>query len=346
MNQPCFVRFTQAHYLQRIGRDRVTQILTPFAAELLAHGLALPARRLPDDLFYNLLTTLPRFQGELSAGLLEAMTAIEVIEEVYPDEGPGAAHPLVVTELRLRLAERARPVLLAAGPAGQAPDAMLATPIEGSSAGTANLQHLTLNIEPGPVREVLADYHRSRPAKSVARYKFTRKGSVYVVRYDGMPKFHMPAIDGPKYIDYVLHRENESFRVMELERTVKPEKAAARTVNSIQRALDPQALRELRSELLELEAELAEAESAGLAAEADRLEAQRAQIKKCLIANAQLDGDSGERARNNVRKAIGRAIARLRKGGPAEQAFARHLTESLSLGYEVMYVQPLGKIWE
>ena len=184
-----------------------------------------------------------------------------------------------------------------------------------------------------------------RPAKAAARYKFSRKGSVYVVRYDGMPKFHMPTADGTKYLDQVLHRENESFRATELERLVKPDKAAARTVNSVQRALDPQALREMRSELVELQSELAEAESAGLADEADRLEAQMAQIKKCLIANAQLDGDSGERARNNVRKAIGRSIARLRKGGPAEQAFAKHLTESLLLGYEVMYVQPAGKIW-
>ena len=103
--------------------------------------------------------------------------------------------------------------------------------------------------------------------------------------------------------------------------------------------------RELRAELSALAAELAAAESAGQADEAERVEAQIALLKKSLITNAQLDGDSGERARNNVRKAIGRSIARLRKGGPAEQAFAKHLTESLLLGYEVMYVQPLGKIW-
>jgi hypothetical protein len=40
------------------------------------------------------------------------MTAIEVIEEVYPDEGPGAAHPLVVTELRLRVRTKGRAIVL------------------------------------------------------------------------------------------------------------------------------------------------------------------------------------------------------------------------------------------
>ena len=110
MNSPRFDRFSQPRFLQRIGRERVTQMLLPFAPELLAHGMALPAARLPDDLFFKLLTTLPRFQGELSAGLLEAMTAIEVIEDVFPDERPAA--PLEVMELRLRLRTNGRAILL------------------------------------------------------------------------------------------------------------------------------------------------------------------------------------------------------------------------------------------
>ena len=330
MNLQRFDRFLQSQFLQQVGRERVTALLLPFAGELMGHGILLPAPALPDDLFFQVLATLPRQQAHLSPALLEVMTAIEVINDLLPDERT----PLVVSEIRLRLSDQARPVLLTSGIPHAAFDCMLTDPA---------LVDARVSSAFSPVD---ASRFALRPVKAGARYKFSRKGSVYVVRYDGMPKFHMPTVDGTKYLDQLLHRENESFRATELERLVKPDKAGARSVNSIQRVLDVQALRELRSELLELETELAEAESAGRAEEAARLEAQMAEMKQCLLANAQLDGDSGERARNNVRKAIGRSIARLRKGGPAEQAFAKHLTESLSLGYEVMYVQPLGKVWE
>jgi hypothetical protein len=369
MNPQRFDRFLQSQFLQQVGRERVTALLLPFAGELMGHGILLPAPALPDDLFFQVLATLPRQQAHLSPALLEVMTAIEVINDLLPDERT----PLVVSEIRLRLSDQARPVLLQpAGPCGR-PAASgralsdagmtgfvdlwidgVATPSGGAVDRRRSASVPTLDGEGGTLHDsrsttITDGGHRSHATTEGtkrARYKFSRKGSVYVVRYDGMPKFHMPTTDGTNYLDQLLHRENESFRATELERLVKPDKAGARSVNSIQRALDVQALRELRSELLELERELAEAESAGRAEEAARLEAQVAKMKQCLLANAQLDGDSGERARNNVRKAIGRSIARLRKGGPAEQAFARHLTESLSLGYEVMYVQPLGKVWE
>ena len=374
MNPQRFDRFLQSQFLQQVGRERVTALLLPFAGELMRHGILLPALALPDEAFFIVLATLPRQQAHLSPALLEVMTAIEVINDLLPDERT----PLVVSEIRLRLSDQARPVLLQpAGPCGR-PAASgralsdagmigfvdlwidgVATPGGGPPCGGAvdrrrSASVPTLDEEGGTLHDsrstTITDGghrpHATTEGTKRARYKFSRKGSVYVVRYDGMPKFHMPTVDGTKYLDQLLHRENESFRATELERLVKPDKAGARSVNSIQRVLDVQALRELRSELLELETELAEAESAGRAEDADRMESQVAKMKQCLLVTAQLDGASGERARNNVRKAIGRSIARLRKGGPAEQAFAKHLTESLSLGYEVMYVQPLGKVWE
>ena len=108
MNSPRFDRFSQPHYLQRIGRERVTQILLPLATELLPHGIALPATALPDDLFFQVLATLPRRAAECSLRLLEAMTAIEVINDLLPDERT----PFVVSELRLRVRVKSRPVLL------------------------------------------------------------------------------------------------------------------------------------------------------------------------------------------------------------------------------------------
>jgi hypothetical protein len=135
----------------------------------------------------------------------------------------------------------------------------------------------------------------------------------------------------------LLHQPNEVFRAFDLERAVKPDKAGVRGVNSAQKTMDGRALREMRTELLELEAELGEAEAAGLVDKAEGLEQEIEQIKNCLVQSALLGGDSGERARNNVRKAITRTLARLRKGGAGEQALALHLTEAISLGYEVVY---------
>jgi hypothetical protein len=112
MNAPRFDRFTQPGYLHRIGRERVTQVLLPFADELLPLGLALPAAAVPDELFFQLLATLPRQAGLVSAKLREAMVAIEVMELLYPDEVPAAPGPFVVRELRLRLRATTRPVLL------------------------------------------------------------------------------------------------------------------------------------------------------------------------------------------------------------------------------------------
>ena len=56
-------------------------------------------------------------------------------------------------------------------------------------------------------------------------------------------------------------------------------------------------------------------------------------------------GDTGERARSNVRKAVGVVMAQLGKGGREEKAFAEHLESNLSTGLECLYSQPEGRIW-
>lgn len=111
MNSPRFDRFSQPDYLQRIGRERVTGMLLPFASELLGLGIALPAAALPDDVFFIVLAAVARRPEGLSAPLLDAMTAIEVLDQIFPDEVPAAPCPLVVTELRLRLGVKSRPIL-------------------------------------------------------------------------------------------------------------------------------------------------------------------------------------------------------------------------------------------
>ncbi len=181
--------------------------------------------------------------------------------------------------------------------------------------------------------------------RPTARFLFRQAGSVCAVIFEGGAEFHIPNTDGAKYLDHLLHRPNESIRAFDLELAVKPYKGEVRESNSVQAAADARMQREARAELLELEAELAEAEAAGLTEKVVRLSREIAQIKKVAGTTALLSGDTGERARDNVRKAIGKVIARLRKGGAAEQALARHLTQSISLGYDVVYTQPAGKIW-
>jgi hypothetical protein len=56
--------------------------------------------------------------------------------------------------------------------------------------------------------------------------------------------------------------------------------------------------------------------------------------------------DAGEQARNNVRKAIGAVKMRLKRGSKWEKAFGQHIGQYVNTGYEVMYIQPEGQIWQ
>jgi len=185
-----------------------------------------------------------------------------------------------------------------------------------------------------------------KAAMETARFVFQPMGSVCAVRFDGGARFHIPNTDGVKYLNHLLHHPNEVIRAFDLEVAVKPFKADARETNSVQLAADARTLREARAELVELAIELAEAEAEGNTERANGLEAEIDRIKQFVLKPTLLTGDTGERARDNVRKAIGKVIAKLRHGSAAEQAFASHLTQSISLGYDVVYTQPAGKVWQ
>jgi hypothetical protein len=55
--------------------------------------------------------------------------------------------------------------------------------------------------------------------------------------------------------------------------------------------------------------------------------------------------DTGERAYDNVRKALRGVIKQLGKGGQAERAFAEHLRTHLRIGFEYLHSEPEGRIW-
>jgi hypothetical protein len=58
-----------------------------------------------------------------------------------------------------------------------------------------------------------------------------------------------------------------------------------------------------------------------------------------------LSAVTGERAFDNVRKALRVVQEQLTSGGPEKQAFAEHPRTHLSIGFECLYTQPQGRIW-
>jgi hypothetical protein len=76
----------------------------------------------------------------------------------------------------------------------------------------------------------------------------------------------------------------------------------------------------------------------------ERLQGEISALEAATKKKAGIAGNAGERARNNVRKAIGAVINRLKTGNQHQKAFAAHLGNFVSLGYEVSYLQP-GGMW-
>ena len=74
-----------------------------------------------------------------------------------------------------------------------------------------------------------------------------------------------------------------------------------------------------------------------------RLEGEMEALRSALTGAGA--ADTGERAFDNVRKALRVVQEQLRNGGPEERAFAEHLRTHLSIGFECLYSHPEGRIW-
>lgn len=177
------------------------------------------------------------------------------------------------------------------------------------------------------------------------RYSFRLAGSMCDIVFNGSDVFHLNNTDGAKYLDHLLHHPNKPIRAFDLEATIKPDKEKFRDENSIHKAVDPQARREARQELVTLKAELEEAQAERQTAKAKRLKDEIAKVQAAAGNESLLGGDTGERARDNVRKAINKAVAKLRKGDKEAKAFGVHLGQFVSLGYDVRYNQPENMSW-
>ena len=189
----------------------------------------------------------------------------------------------------------------------------------------------------------LANGSSQEGAKVAPSYVFRRVGKHWEVLLPGGRAFHLRNSLGARYLNYLLHEPNEPIHAFDLEVEVQPEKGEARVRDSFQPESDPQALREYRQALGRLQAERDAAREAGGGTEAERLEREMETLKSALKGAGA--ADTGERAFDNVRKALRVVLEQLRSGGPQEQAFAEHLRTHLSIGFECLYTQPQGRIW-
>ena len=178
-------------------------------------------------------------------------------------------------------------------------------------------------------------------AKGGRDYSLRWTGRDWKVIFAGGRAFRLRNILGARYLDYFLHNPNDPIQAFDLEVEVQPEKGEARVRGSLQPLSAAQALREYRQDLRRLQMERAQA--AGEPEKVARLEGEMEALKSALKGAGA--ADTGERAFDNVRKALRVVQEQLRSGGPEEQAFAEHLRTHLSIGFECLYTQPQGRIW-
>jgi hypothetical protein len=190
-------------------------------------------------------------------------------------------------------------------------------------------------------------------------------GAVWRVVFDGS-KFFLKDTLGAKYIDHLLHQPRSPIPVADLEHQINPEHAAllqpersdvestssdseqleihpgdqlngADELNhageSIQPHHDKRTTAEILRDLGRLRAQRAAGPSAVLARELD----EEIEQLETALRSARSFPDARDRARDNVRKAIRAVTLKLERGSDPEKAFAEHLKNHVSFGFEVMY---------
>jgi hypothetical protein len=180
--------------------------------------------------------------------------------------------------------------------------------------------------------------------KRKSPYVFRKVGRHWQVVCGGGRAFRLRNTLGARYLDYLLHNPNEPMRAFDLEVEVQPEKGESRSSNSTQPESDPKAKRDYQQALVRLKAELADAQAVGDRKKVESLDSQIEPLESALKGGGA--GDTGERARDNVRKAVAVVLEQLSGGGPEEKALAEHLQKHLSIGHECLYSQPQGRVWD
>ena len=182
-------------------------------------------------------------------------------------------------------------------------------------------------------------------AERPRHFLFRKAGSHWDVTLGRGELFHLKDSLGAEYLDYLLHHPNEVISAYDLEVAVKPEKAWARSKDTIQKKSDPEEVKSHLRELDELRAKRVEALETGQEAEVVSLTAE-IEILEVALSGSGVTADTGERARQNVGKAIAGVRRQLAKGGTAEKEFARHIGQFVSTGYQCIYNQAEGRVWD
>jgi hypothetical protein len=180
--------------------------------------------------------------------------------------------------------------------------------------------------------------------EAAPRFLFGKVGNQWKVIFEGGTAFYLSDTLGARYLDYLLHRANVPISAFHLEVEIQPEKGEARSTTSIQGGIDGRARRDYERALRKLRAERAEAREASDEGEANRLDGLIEPLESALKTGK--TGDTGERARGNVTQALAAVRRRLGRGNRWERAFAEHLSQFLSLGYQCMYTQAEGEMWK
>jgi hypothetical protein len=177
------------------------------------------------------------------------------------------------------------------------------------------------------------------------RFLFRPAGSHCEVVFNGSQAFHVRNNLGARYLCYLLHHPNQVISAYDLEVAIRPERAGIRSKGSIQQKLGAKTTKEYLREVDRLRRLREEAEERGDSAEVDRVDSEIGAYEEALEGEG-VTGDAGERARCNVSKAIAALRRELAAGGAAEKEFCRHIDQFVSLGYECVYNQPEGRVWE
>lgn len=183
-----------------------------------------------------------------------------------------------------------------------------------------------------------------RSESAGARFVFRRSGRVWEVVFDGRGVFHLEDTLGVRYVDYLLHRPGVAVSAFDLEMAIRPERRSARARNSIQTTLDPETVKRYLRELDRLRRARDEAGAGGDLGRADRMDVEIEALEEALRGGRET-GDAGERARNNVSKAVAAVRRQLLAGGPAERAFGEYVERFVSTGYECQFRPASGEVW-
>jgi hypothetical protein len=323
-----------AEILGRIGREPLVAIVDLLAPVLAEQGIALPDPSLPDTRYFTQWAAIFRSQPIKAEVCLppfpgfQAQAGESLPAGAVPAPGPDSTNLSLAGKLLLLLS-RAAPEELAA--------------IYRLAAG-----HLLAASQRGAGRAlpepVLADGSSQAGAQGSPAYVFRRVGRHWEVVCGGGRAFRLRNTLGARYLDYLLHRPNNPIRAFDVEVEVQPEKGEVRARDSFQPESDAQAMRDYRQALEGLKAKQAVAKAAGDQEGVERLDGEIEAFQSALREGGGA-ADTGERARNNVRKAVAAVIEKLSEGGPEERAFAEHLRTHLSIGHECLYSQPQGRIW-